>query len=275
MLNLTQALEITGLTHSGLVREHNEDAIGFDAADGFVVLADGMGGYNAGEVASGIAVEVVTHLLREMLPKSAPERPLPGHAQPAAFDLLSHAIHQANLSIYGTAQSQPQCAGMGTTVVATLFFDNRMVVAHVGDSRLYRLRDGVLVQVTRDHSLLQEQLDSGLITEEEARYSANRNLVTRAVGIDPDVNVELHEHAVIPGDLYLFCSDGLSDMLEDADIADTLSTLRANLPVAAEQLVQMANDAGGRDNISVILVAIKSEYPAPGGLWSRLTSWLS
>ncbi|SMC18046.1 protein phosphatase [Andreprevotia lacus DSM 23236] len=274
MVNLTQALDITGLTDSGQVREHNEDAIGFDAADGFVVLADGMGGYNAGEVASGIAVEVIAHLLREMLLKNAPERALQAHGQPAAYDMLEHAVRQANASIYGTAQSQPQCAGMGTTVVVGLYFDNRVLVAHVGDSRLYRLRGGALEQITRDHSLLQEQLDSGLITAEEARHSANRNLVTRAVGIDPDVAVDLSEFETQPGDLYLFCSDGLSDMLEDGDIADTLNTLRANLPLAAEQLVQMANDAGGRDNISVVLVGIKRDYPAQSGLWSRLTSWL-
>ncbi|WP_051711373.1 Stp1/IreP family PP2C-type Ser/Thr phosphatase [Andreprevotia chitinilytica] len=275
MVSLIQALEIAGLTNPGLVREHNEDAIGFDAEAGFVVLADGMGGYNAGEVASGIAVEVISHNLRELLGQHPPHRPLRGRTLPAAYDLLAESVRQANVSIYGTAQSQPQCAGMGTTLVAGVFFDNRILVAHVGDSRLYRMRGEEFMQLTRDHSLLQEQIDSGLITPEEARYSANKNLVTRAVGIEEDVEVELSEFETQPGDVYLFCSDGLSDMVDDSELGEQLMALSGNLPLAAGQLVQQANDNGGRDNISVILVAIKREYPAHWGLWSRLAAWLS
>ena len=151
---------------------------------------------------------------------------------------------------------------MGTTLVTALFHDNRMTVAHIGDSRLYLLRDDILTSVTRDHSLLQEQLDSGLITPEEARFSQNKNLVTRALGVEPTVDPEINEYPVQPGDVYLFCSDGLNDMLVDEEIQLVLQTLSVNLSLAAKQLVQMANDNGGRDNISVILVKILRAFPA-------------
>jgi protein phosphatase len=162
---------------------------------------------------------------------------------------------------------------MGTTLVAGVFHDNKVTVAHVGDSRLYRLRGEDFQQITRDHSLLQEQIDSGLITAEQARHSRNRNLVTRAVGIDPEVVVEIHDHAVLSGDLYVFCSDGLNDMVEDEDIAMTVGALAANLGLCAMQLIQMANDNGGRDNVSVILVKVKREYPVARGWWARFLTW--
>jgi len=157
--------------------------------------------------------------------------------------------------------------------VACLFFDNRISLAHVGDSRLYRLRGGTLEQITRDHSLLQEQIDSGMITKEQARNSQNKNLVTRAVGIDPEVETEVHTYPVEPGDIFLLCSDGLSDMVTDEDIQLTLSSLRANLPLAAQQLVQQANDNGGRDNISVILVRVTQDFAARTGVLDKLKAW--
>src|SRR5690348_11799495 len=162
---------------------------------------------------------------------------------------------------------------MGTTLVVALFFDNRMTVGHIGDSRLYRLRGDVFEQVTRDHSLLQEQIDSGMITKEQARYSQNKNLVTRAVGIDPEVETEVHTYPVQVGDIYLMCSDGLNDMVTDEDIELTLSSLAANLPLAAQQLVQLACDNGGRDNVSVILVRVVKGFPARIGLVDKLKSW--
>jgi protein phosphatase len=162
---------------------------------------------------------------------------------------------------------------MGTTLVVALFFDNRMSVGHIGDSRLYRLRKDEFSQVTRDHSLLQEQIDSGMITKEQARYSQNKNLVTRAVGIDPEVEAEVHTYDVEPGDIYLLCSDGLSDMVTDEDIHATLDAMRANLPLAATQLVQTANDSGGRDNISVILVRVVEDFAAPTGWFARFKAW--
>jgi PPM family protein phosphatase len=276
MLNLSQALEMAGLTDTGLHRDHNEDTIHFDAEKGLVVLADGMGGYNAGEVASGIAVEMVCHVVHDAMQSSFPlHLQRPDSLWPAAHDVLMAAVHYANQSIYGTAQSQPQCAGMGTTLVCALFYDSRLAVAHVGDSRLYRLRNDELVQLTRDHSFLQEQIDSGLITAEEAKHSTYKNLVTRAVGIDSGVQAELHEHAVLPGDIYLFCSDGLSDMADDADIADTIMAFNSNLVLNAEQLIQLANDMGGKDNISAILVKVKEDFPANVGLWSKMSTWFT
>ncbi|WP_231743323.1 Stp1/IreP family PP2C-type Ser/Thr phosphatase [Janthinobacterium sp. B9-8] len=276
MLNLSQALEMAGLTDAGLHRDHNEDTIHFDAEKGLVVLADGMGGYNAGEVASGIAVEMVCHVVHDAMQSNFPlHLQRPDSLWPAAHDVLMAAVHYANQSIYGTAQSQPQCAGMGTTLVCALFYDSRLAVAHVGDSRLYRLRGAEFIQLTRDHSFLQEQIDSGLITPEEARHSSYKNLVTRAVGIDSAVQAELHEYEVLPGDIYLFCSDGLSDMADDSDIADTLLAFNSNLALNSEQLIQLANDMGGRDNISAVLVKVKEAYPANSGLWSKMSAWFT
>ena len=268
MADLTNVLEIATATHSGMVRSHNEDSIAADAAVGLAVLADGMGGYNAGEVASGIAVAMISAELKKSL--AAVTREL--DVATAEKLLGDHAV-RANNAIFQASQSQPQYAGMGTTLVVALWHDDHMIVGHIGDSRLYRMRGSKLEQVTRDHSLLQEQIDSGLITKEQARHSQNKNLVTRAVGIDPEVDAEVHSYPVQAGDIYLLCSDGLNDMVTDEDMELTLSSLQANLPLAAEQLVQQANDNGGRDNVSVILVRVLKSFPARSGLVDRMKSW--
>lgn len=163
---------------------------------------------------------------------------------------------------------------MGTTLVMAVFRDNAMTVAHIGDSRLYRFRNDTLQQLTRDHSLLQEQIDIGMITPEEARRSQNKNLVTRALGVDPTVGAEVADFDTLPGDIYLLCSDGLTDMVEDEEIHLTLLALAANLELTATQLMQLANDNGGRDNVSVILVRIQREYPLARGWLDRLLAWL-
>lgn len=269
-MNITQALQIVSKTHPGMVRAHNEDSVSVDAGAGLVVLADGMGGYNAGEVASGIAISVTTtEIARRLQFESAAAK----HAttkEDNAVVLLRNNIQKANSSIYHASQSQPQYAGMGTTIVAALFYDNQVAIAHIGDSRLYRLRAGKLIAMTRDHSLLQEQIDSGLISLEDARHSKNKNLVTRAVGIDPSVDPEIHVYPVQIGDIYLLCSDGLNDMVEDEDIESALYAMQGNLPLAAEQLIEMANDNGGRDNVSVILVKITADFAAPRSWWAGL-----
>jgi len=226
-----------------------------------------MGGHDGGEIASMLAVKTIeeyfkTHWLDE-LPSTASIR---------------EAIERANQAIYELNQQENRKGSrrMGTTLVMVQFYDNRMAVAHVGDSRLYRVRDGELMQITRDHSLLQDQLDSGLITPEEARYSHNKNLVTRALGVEEDVKTDVAEHAVLPGDVYLLCSDGLNDMVDDEDIALTLSSLSANLPLCAQQLIDLANDNGGRDNVSVVLVKIRMAFPASDsrpGWKNKLQSW--
>jgi len=273
-MNLSQALEVASCTDPGIVRSHNEDSIAADATKGLVVLADGMGGYNAGEVASGMATTVITTELQHLLEETPPYRLEPASGRPWAEKLLKDQIAKANTSIFQAAQSQPQYSGMGTTLVAGLFYDNKLMLAHIGDSRAYRLRGEAFEQITRDHSLLQEQIDSGMITPEQAKFSQNKNLVTRALGIDPTVEPELNCFEAQTGDVYLLCSDGLNDMVGDEDIGMTLQTLSANLRLAAQQLVQMANDNGGRDNVSVILVRVVRDYAAPKGWLSRLFGWL-
>lgn len=272
-MKIEDALEIVSQTNPGMVRSHNEDSVAQELACGLVVLADGMGGYNAGEVASGIAVSVVATEVCQHLQDASPTDRDAASGEELGVMLLRDNIQRANASIFHAAQSQPQYAGMGTTIVAGLFYDNRVVVGHVGDSRMYRLRGEVLETITRDHSLLQEQIDGGMISVEDARVSKNKNLVTRAVGIDAEVVPEIHVHDALVGDIYLLCSDGLNDMVEDEDIQSTLYAMQGNLPLAAEQLIQMANDNGGRDNVSVMLVKVNSEFAAPRGWLEKLHHW--
>ncbi len=163
---------------------------------------------------------------------------------------------------------------MGTTLVAALFTNNKVLVGHVGDSRMYGLRGDKFEQITEDHSLLQEQIKSGLITPEQAKLSNNKNLVTRAVGIDPTVELELHEYDVEVGDIYLLCSDGLTDLVDDVDIHAALAGLSSNLGMAANQLVQMANDNGGKDNISVILARVLKPFAAEHSWYDNFLNWL-
>ena len=259
-----------GLTDVGRVREHNEDTIGVDADIGLFVLADGMGGYNAGEVASGMATSLISDGLQESWHPRNVERLGRDEAKSMSERLINEQIARANSAIFTTSQNNPECAGMGTTLVVTLFFDNFLTVAHIGDSRLYRLRGESMEQVTRDHSLLQEQLDSGLITPEEAKLSQNKNLVTRALGIDPSVEPEIHVYETQPDDTYLLCSDGLSDMVEDEEIRLTLITLKSNPNLTVQQLVQAANDNGGRDNISAMLIRVVEPFGVPRGWIARL-----
>jgi protein phosphatase len=249
--------------------------IAFDGELGLLVLADGMGGYNAGEVASGIAVKTIFNLVREAIETqdlTLTDR-VSGLSRPGI--ILRDAIQRANKIIYQTARSQPHCEGMGTTVVAALFFDDRISVAHVGDSRLYRLRGSAIEQVTLDHSLLQELVDRGFYSPEEAQRASNKNYVTRALGVEPNVEVELQEHGASKGDFYLLCSDGLSDMIEDDDMGLTVATFGQNLGSVAQHLVQLANDNGGKDNISVVLAQVMDSFPARQGIFDRILKWFS
>jgi PPM family protein phosphatase len=271
-LDLTQALQIASLTDPGLVRHHNEDCVDARAGLGLVVLADGMGGYQAGEVASGMATTQISEGLGMAWTLARPEKLSRQQSKALAEKLMREQIAKANEAVYTMAQGKPECAGMGTTLVVGLFHDNMLTVAHIGDSRMYRLRGEELSQVTKDHSLLQEQIDSGLLSQEEARFSQNRNLVTRALGIDPAVEPDVATHEVSPGDIFLLCSDGLNDMIDDEEIRLTLVTLSANPKLAVRQLVQAANDSGGRDNTSVIFVRIIKDFAAQRGWRARLLS---
>lgn len=273
-MNLQHTLEIVRVTDVGLRREHNEDAIASDDAMGLVVLADGMGGYKAGEVASEIAVLSITAELKEAMQDWRRGRVDETLNMQAEAQLVIDAVKNANNAIYTVSQTQPQCAGMGTTLVLGLFTNNKLLVGHIGDSRMYRYRQAELTQITQDHSLLQEQINAGLITVEQAKYSSNKNLVTRALGIDPEVELELNEFEVEPEDIYLLCSDGLSDLVEDHAIQNTLNMLSSDLTETAHKLIEMANEHGGKDNISVILVRVKKSFEYKQAWYDDFLGWL-
>jgi protein phosphatase len=188
--------------------------------------------------------------------------PESGLARPSI--VLRDAIARANKIIYQTAKTQPQCEGMGTTIVSCLFFDNRVAIAHVGDSRLYRLRANRFEQMTMDHSLLQELVDRGFYSQAEAQRATNKNYVTRALG---------DEQPVQKADFFALCSDGLSDMVEDDDIHLTMSTFSASLETVAKQLIQLSNDNGGRDNVSIILAQVVDSFAAKTGVVDRILRW--
>ena len=254
-------LEFASLTDMGRARSNNEDAVRLVPELGVAVLADGMGGYNAGEVASEMAVQV---LLEALAPRLRDQH---GPADEARIvDALTHSAQRANLAVFEAANSRADYNGMGTTLVTALFAEDRVWIGHIGDSRAYRLRGPQLDQLSRDHSLLQEQIDAGLLTPEEAAYSMHRNLVTRAVGVEPEVALEVHPHELRIGDIVLLCSDGLSDMLPDLVITQVMRS-QDNLDAMAQALVDAANAAGGRDNIAVILVRVRGGLPRAGRTW--------
>ena len=258
-MDVTGAIRIARLSDVGLHREHNEDAVASDLTIGLLILADGMGGYKAGEIASEIAVLMVTTDIAEaMQGMSVRSRPKSLHLP--VSEMLIEAVEKANSAIYQISQNLPKCQGMGTTLVAGLFANNKLVTGHIGDSRMYRLRDEALTQLTVDHSLVQEQVDAGELTEAQAKESDHKNLVTRALGIDPNVELELHMHEVLINDIYLLCSDGLTDMVTDDEIRIMLVEAGTNIERAANNLVRFANEKGGKDNISVVIAYVKKEF---------------
>ena len=239
-------------TDPGLARENNEDSVTFDEASRLGILADGMGGYNAGEIASGMATAFIKSELGRWLSQAG------RHANAREVRrAMEICVDNANRSIFNAANSNPQYSGMGTTLVVGVFHDGRLMLGHIGDSRCYRLRGTDFAQITKDHSLLQEQMDAGLITPEQAATSTNKNLVTRALGVEDAVLLEVNEHKVEPGDIYLMCSDGLSDMVNDPEIAMILGA-PVPLEQRAAQLIDLANANGGRDNITVLMAQAES-----------------
>jgi PPM family protein phosphatase len=239
--------EFTALTDTGRVRAHNEDAVHVDPELGLSVLADGMGGYKGGEVASAMAVSLLHASFARWFAQAGLQAPAR-----VVRRALQAATDEANASILHAGTTNAELQGMGTTLVLAAFRPQRVLVGHIGDSRCYRLRNNKLELLTRDHSLRQQQLDAGAITPEEALNSPTRNLVTRAVGVEAQVLLEMHEHSARPGDLYMLCSDGLSEMITDAQLF-TLLGHDVGLQKKAQLLVAIANDNGGRDNISVVL----------------------
>lgn len=258
-MSLHAGFEYAARTDTGRVRSHNEDAVAILPACGLVVLADGMGGYAAGEVASDIAVSVIMDVIQQHFL----HQPI---VPDDLWQVLVDAVLEANTAIIAAALDEPSYRGMGATLVSGLFHGSRLVLAHAGDSRAYRLRDGLLAPITRDHSVLQERIDAGLLSVEQARGSSIRNLVTRALGVEPDLAVEVHEHALERGDVYLFCSDGLNDMLSDEEIARVLLHGTGGLDQACRELIGAANAAGGADNVTVALVGVDvAGAQAPAG----------
>ncbi len=262
-------------THRGLVREDNEDAVAIVEEAGLALVADGMGGYNAGEVASGLAAEfLVKHLVQDLDQlRHQSEGGADGPSRRMLHSLLRARVDGANEAIIEAANRQANLQGMGTTLAMLLLSDDAATTLHLGDSRIYRFRDAALSLLTRDHSLLQEQLDAGVISPGEARYSLNRNFVTRALGVDLVAEPEINEYDLAAGDLYLICSDGLPDMLSDEEIYDLLCAELADtdfekgertghfvldppvLEDLAARLIDAANGRGGRDNVSVVLAS--------------------
>ena len=247
---------------TGRARSNNEDSVAVEEAAGLAVLADGMGGYNAGEVASGMLTAFIKLELGRWLQEAGDNA-----TDTDVRRAMDICVDNANRAIFNAANSNLQYSGMGTTLVVGVFREGRLLMGHVGDSRAYRWRGGKLTQITRDHSLLQEQIDAGLITPEQAAFSSNKNLVTRAVGVEDTVLLETHEHELQSGDLYLMCSDGLSDMLNDDDIAQVLQ-IHDSVPEAGKALIDAANDAGGKDNIAVVLTRVQGDaVPAARSWW--------
>lgn len=264
-MNIEQSLKIIRLSDTGKLRNRNEDSIASDATIGLALLADGMGGYNAGDVASQMAALTITAELKSRF-NDAQHNLTKLDASNISTHLLD-AINIANNAILQVSNEQPQCAGMGTTLVVSVFIDNRVVIGHIGDSRAYRLRDNVLSQLTTDHSVLQEQLDAGLLSAEQAKTVNYKNYVTRALGVDIMADAELNTYDVKRDDIYLLCSDGLTDMVDDDEISLTLSEHNDNLELAANTLIRKANLHGGKDNISVVLIQVLQDFSLSTPKW--------
>jgi len=239
-----------------------------DPTLGLYVVCDGMGGGNAGEIASALAVRTIHAHLVEAAQQA--DLPLIGsfdNTVSAPANRLASAIRAANEAVHRKSWSRPDYAGMGTTVIAALLREEVLAIAHVGDSRLYLIRNGTIQALTTDHSWVAEQLLKGFITEEEAKRSPQRNIMTKAIGVESGVDVELTEAPIKSGDMLLLCSDGLTRGVHPNDILHVLSGSE-ELPVMSDRLIAMANEAGGEDNTTVVIVAVRDELQT--GLWERL-----
>lgn len=253
-MNNSDCIEYAAQTDKGLARTHNEDAIVLCPEHDLTILADGMGGYNAGEVASQTAISVIKGYIGTNF-NGFLSRPIPYHAG-ELLQIVSESVELANHVVLNAAQNDPRYLGMGTTLVMSLCYRDMLVVAHVGDSRAYRYRNSEFEQITRDHSVVQERLDAGTLSADSAQYSRLKNLVTRAVGVGVPVKAEVNLYQIQPGDMYLLCSDGLTDMLTAHQIEALMDNKVLSLQEICGALIEQANLAGGRDNISVILFRI-------------------
>jgi serine/threonine protein phosphatase PrpC len=252
-------LNFRAVTDVGRERAANEDSYTLDEIQKFAMVADGMGGQAAGEVASAMAVEKVLEFLRESTTESDATWPVSyEHALSFAQNRLRAAFFLANSAIFAESLKGEEMKGMGTTGVAALIEDTTAHIAHVGDSRAYLLRGGNLIQITRDHTWVNHQLESGLISEEEARNHPYKNIITRALGSSNTLEIDHIDQDLEKGDLMLLCTDGLTNMLSDKDIQNILILAEYDLDLMNETLLTMANDNGGKDNITVVLIHVES-----------------
>jgi len=256
-----------GATDVGMVRTNNEDSYQIVPTLQLFVLADGMGGEAHGEVASSLAVEtVLKHCLEG---QENPAAPLVGEAKPGLSEKsrrLASAIHLANQKVHASAAEHAEQRGMGATLTVAWIDDMNLSVGHVGDSRVYLLRTGVLQQLTSDHSLVAEQVRRGILTASEAESSTMQNVLLRALGTQPEVEVDIEQVGLFPNDVLLLCSDGLTRMVTEPEIAGALQS-EPDPQKAAEKLIRLANEGGGVDNVTAIVVSLR---PEPKGWFSWL-----
>jgi protein phosphatase len=250
-------VRFAGDSNVGMKRAHNEDSFYLPETERLAIVADGMGGHASGEVASRMAVETISGFFKatqEEQQLTWPFKMDKGHR----YDVnrMVTAIKLANLKIHEQAQKDPRCHGMGTTVVSALFVDDALVVGHVGDSRLYRRRDGVFEQITEDHSLLNDYIKMKHLSPDEIAAFPHKNVIVRALGMKDTVQVDVHVDAPRLGDVYIICSDGLSGMIKDDDISE-IATSEKDLDVVCERLITTANKNGGLDNITVVAVRLE------------------
>ena len=260
-------IDASARTDLGRVRKNNEDAFRIEPELDLYVLSDGMGGQAHGEVASAMAIETIVEHCRES--KNDPDMTLLGNSRPdlcGRTNRLMSAVRMANRRIFDAATENPAHEGMGATIVAAWLDDRRMSLVHVGDSRAYLLRGGSLEQLTADHSLVAEHVRRGTMTPQEAETSQLQNILVRALGTQDQVEVDADEQMLLEGDTVLLCSDGLTHMVSDPEIASVLTTLEP-AQAAADRLVQLANEYGGLDNVTVIVIRA---LPEAVGLVARL-----
>jgi len=253
--------EVASVSDRGRVRALNEDGVAVDGERGFAVVTDGMGGHRAGDLASRMTLESIVRRLDSSLRQGTS----------ISSQWISEAVAIANTAVRSTAQRQQNHSGMGSTLAMAVCQDQKIFLAHVGDSRIYRLRGGRLELLTRDDSIINDQVEMGMIDADDASDSHNRHFVTQALGMADKVTVHMREETLRDEDVYLLCSDGLNDMVGEQDIACIVDALKTNLKVTAEHLVQLANDCGGYDNITVALIRVRDEVPVVRQGWlSRL-----
>ena len=251
-------IQYAALTDPGMKRDNNEDNCLVIADQGLFVVSDGMGGHNAGEVASQIAMDIIKQKAAQ-IPTLISKRPwwkrlfFRGDQAFNPVEWIHGAVFSANQRIFQEAQADSGKKGMGATLALVLKREEALLTAHVGDSRVYRYRNGIMEQLTQDHSLAQELVRQGIMTEEEALYSAPSNVLTRALGVREEVQEDIIYHSVEKGDLFLLCSDGLYNMIDEEDMMDILKNSKYSLDKKTHALVNRANENGGDDNITVVL----------------------